>query len=155
MQQVSVSVLRPSEASAFVNTCRLIGIYRGSRDDSFGLVQSSVVQHWQCGCRLVSKQAARLAQRRPQGALLMNTTCAPRSKRHNPIPRDEMPRGSSIEPDHARKWDPVTLKAADGTRHVRRWIRDRDCSKALVRRHWRSGSLTSRCNRELEAMVAG
>ena len=155
MQQVSVSVLRPSEASAFVNTCPLIGIYRGSRDDSFGLVQSSVVQHWQCGCRLVSKQAARLAQRRPQGALLMNTTCAPRSKRHNPIPRDEMPRGSSIEPDHARKWDPVTLKAADGTRHVRRWIRDRDCSKALVRRHWRSGSLTSRCNRELEAMVAG
>jgi len=40
-------------------------------------------------------------------------------------------RGSSVEPDHARKWDPVTLKAADGTWHVRRWIRDRDCSKAL------------------------
>jgi hypothetical protein len=73
----------------------------------------------------------------------------------NPISRDEMPRSSSIEPDHARKWDPVTLRAADGTRHVRRWIRDRDCSKALVRRHWRSGSLTSRSNRELEAMVAG
>jgi len=49
----------------------------------------------------------------------------------------------------------LTLKADDGTRHVRRWIRDRDCSKALVRRHWRSGSLTSRCDRELEAMVAG
>jgi hypothetical protein len=65
------------------------------------------------------------------------------------------PRGSSIEPDHARKWDPITLKADDGTRHVRRWIRDRDCSKASVRRHWRSGSLTSRCNRELEEMVAG
>jgi hypothetical protein len=63
--------------------------------------------------------------------------------------------GSSVEPDHARKWDPVTLKAAAGTCHVRRWIRDHDCSKALVRRHWRSGSLTSRCNRELEAMVAG
>jgi hypothetical protein len=40
-------------------------------------------------------------------------------------------RGSSVEPDHARKWDPVTLKAADGTCHVRRWIRDRDCSKAF------------------------
>ena len=25
-----------------------------------------------------------------------------------------MPRDSSIEPDLARKWDPVTLKAADG-----------------------------------------
>ena len=40
-------------------------------------------------------------------------------------------RGSSVEPDHTRKWDPVTLKAPDGTWHVRRWIRDRDCSKAL------------------------
>jgi len=49
--------------------------------------------------------------------------------------------GSSVEPDHARKWDPVTLKAADGTWHVRRWIRDRDCSKAFVQRHWRSGNL--------------
>jgi hypothetical protein len=63
-------------------------------------------------------------------------------------------RGSSVEPDH-KKWDPVTLKAAAGTCHVRRWIRDRDCSKALVRRHWGSGSLTPRCSRELEAMVAG
>src|ERR1700722_13921741 len=39
-------------------------------------------------------------------------------------------RSSSVEPDHARKWDPVTLKATDGTWHVRRRIRDRDCSKA-------------------------
>ena len=63
-------------------------------------------------------------------------------------------RSSSVESDRAREWDPVTVKAADGTCHVRRWIRDRDRSKALVRRHWRSGSLISRCSRELEAMVA-
>jgi hypothetical protein len=74
----------PALTDQSLERSRRIGIYRGSRDDSFGLVQSSVVQHWQCGCRLVSKRAARLAQRRPQGALLMNTTCAPQSKRHKP-----------------------------------------------------------------------
>jgi hypothetical protein len=91
----------------------------------------------------------------PRRAVDEHHVCAPGKAAQTPFPGTEMPRGSSIERDHARKWDPVTLKAADGTRYVRRWSRDRDCSKALVRRHWRSGSLTSRRNRELEAMVAG
>jgi hypothetical protein len=48
--------------------------------------------HAVCGLPLVQLavrmhiDAARLAQIRPQGALLMNTTCAPQSKRHKPHP---------------------------------------------------------------------
>jgi hypothetical protein len=55
----------------------------------------------------------------PRRAVDEHHVCAHSQSGTNPIPRDEMPRGSSIEPDLARKWDPVTLKAADGRERCR------------------------------------
>jgi hypothetical protein len=53
-----------------------------------------------------------------------NAGCRRTGIGRDPDPRAGQPLAKAVS-------DPVTLKAADGTCHVRRWIRDRDCSKAL------------------------